>query len=146
MNGSDHNYQPNPELPPPSQEGFKKTVPEQMPTLPMQAEVASKKVEQQPAASPGSPSIPAMPIGAAPIASPPMPAAPGPAPATRIPVNDSPAVADDGDLIEKEWVNKAKFIVETTRIDPHRQNKELSKFKADYIQKRYNKQLKVSED
>src|SRR5688572_5767855 len=50
-----------------------------------------------------------------------------------------PAVADDHDLIEKEWVVKAKQIVASTREDPHAQSRELSRFKADYLKKRYNK-------
>lgn len=57
----------------------------------------------------------------------------------------TPAVANDTDLIEKEWVNKAKQIVEQTREDPYSQSKELTKFKAEYMQKRYNKALKLSE-
>ena len=56
-----------------------------------------------------------------------------------------PAVADDNDLIEKEWVNKAKEIVEKTKEDPYTQSKELTKFKSDYMLKRYNKELKLSE-
>jgi len=55
------------------------------------------------------------------------------------------AGADDSDLIEKEWVNKAKQIVERTREDPREQSKELTVFKADYMQKRYNKTIKLSE-
>lgn len=56
-----------------------------------------------------------------------------------------PMTADDNDNIEKEWVNKAKKIVEGSRDDPHRQSKELTLFKADYIQKRYNKTIKLDE-
>lgn len=59
--------------------------------------------------------------------------------------NDVPVTADDGDLIEKEWVLKAKQIVEKTRDDPYRQSKELTSFKADYLSKRYNKNIKLSE-
>jgi|SRR5665213_1500493 len=58
----------------------------------------------------------------------------------------NPAVADDKDLIEKEWVNKAKQIVDSTRNDPHKQTKEINLFKADYLKKRYNKELKVVEE
>ena len=54
-------------------------------------------------------------------------------------------VADDLDLIEKEWVDKAKTIVTQTRNDPYSQNKELNKFKATYMQKRYNKEIKTDE-
>ena len=58
----------------------------------------------------------------------------------------SPDIADDSDLIEKEWVNKAKHIVEQTKEDPYNQTKELNKMKADYLQKRYAKELKLPED
>lgn len=57
----------------------------------------------------------------------------------------SPLIADDGDLIEKEWVEKAKEIVNRTRQDPHKQNREINQFKADYLKKRYNKDIKLSE-
>ena len=55
----------------------------------------------------------------------------------------SPSIAEDVDLIEKEWVEKAKHIVSTTRDDPSEQNLEISKLKADYMKKRYNKDLDI---
>lgn len=58
----------------------------------------------------------------------------------------APAVADDGDLIEKEWVLKAKQIVEQTRHDPYKQTKELHKFRAEYMKKRYNKVIEPVEE
>ncbi len=57
-----------------------------------------------------------------------------------------PLIADDVDLIEKEWVEKAKQIVNQTKDDPHTQNKELNNFKAGYIKKRYNKEMIISKD
>lgn len=57
----------------------------------------------------------------------------------------SPAIADDIDLIEKEWVEKAKAIVAQTRNDPHSQNNQMNRFKADYMKKRYNKDIKLPE-
>lgn len=67
-------------------------------------------------------------------------------PASQQPVSTTnPAVADDTDLIEKEWVTKAKQIVASTRDDPHLQNKEINKFKADYLKKRYNKDIKLED-
>jgi hypothetical protein len=51
----------------------------------------------------------------------------------------------DSDLIEKEWVDKAKQIVERTRDDPYKQSEELTVFKADYMKKRYGKTIKVSQ-
>lgn len=53
----------------------------------------------------------------------------------------TPEEAADADLIEKEWVLKAKQIVEHTATDPFVQQEELSKMKADYMKKRYNKDL-----
>lgn len=53
----------------------------------------------------------------------------------------TPEEAADSDLIEKEWVIKAKQIVEHTAEDPFRQQEELSKMKADYMKKRYNKDV-----
>ena len=58
----------------------------------------------------------------------------------------APPIAEDADLIEKEWVIKAKEIVAQTAHDPHLQNKEINRFKADYLKKRYNKEIKLSED
>lgn len=55
----------------------------------------------------------------------------------------APDIAEDSDLIEREWVEKAKALVEQTKDDPYLQNKELTRFKADYIKKRYNKDVKV---
>ena len=59
--------------------------------------------------------------------------------------NSNPLVADDSDLIEKEWVTKAKEIVMKTKHDPFLESKEINYFKADYLKKRYNKELKVPE-
>lgn len=55
-----------------------------------------------------------------------------------------PAIADDTDLIEREWVDKAKEIVERTMGDPHEQNDQLTRMKADYLKKRYNKDIKLN--
>jgi hypothetical protein len=80
----------------------------------------------------------------------PMPQAPPtaqPNPSAGAPANAAtPQIADDTDLIEKEWVIKAKEIVSKTARDPHLQNREINRFKAEYLKKRYNKDLKLSED
>lgn len=62
-----------------------------------------------------------------------------------LPVQNSVLAADDNDLIEKEWVNKAKQIVERTRDDPYKQSEDLTIFKADYLKRRYGKTIKVSQ-
>jgi hypothetical protein len=59
---------------------------------------------------------------------------------------DDTMQADDGDLIEKAWIDKAKAIVSQTKADPHKQNAEINKVKKDYIQKRYNKNVKLNDE
>lgn len=54
---------------------------------------------------------------------------------------DVPEEAADVDLIEKEWVVKAKQIVEQTSENPHRQQEEIAKMKTEYIKKRYKRDL-----
>jgi hypothetical protein len=70
-------------------------------------------------------------------------------PAQQIPVQDHSSAsqatagltAQDTDLIEKEWVERAKNIVAQTQDDPYKQKNEMSKIKADYIKKRFNKTI-----
>lgn len=57
-----------------------------------------------------------------------------------------PVAAEDSELIEKEWVERAKQIVEHTKEDPYEQQRALSQMKADYLKKRYNKDIKISDD
>lgn len=90
---------------------------------------------------------------AAPVAAMPQPVAPAPltsagddtqgaAPQQQaVPLDDS--AADD---LDREWVNKAKMIVEKTKDDPYVQSNEISKVKADYLKIRYNKHIKVTQD
>lgn len=56
-----------------------------------------------------------------------------------------PPAANDTDLIEKEWVEKAKQIVDHTRNDPHEQQRALAQMKAEYMKKRYNRDAKSDE-
>jgi hypothetical protein len=53
--------------------------------------------------------------------------------------------AQDTDLIEKEWVLRAKSIVAQTQDDPFKQKNEMSKIKADYIKKRFNKTIPLED-
>ncbi len=69
-----------------------------------------------------------------------------PAVPAAMPAPANPAIADDTDLIEKEWVEKAKHIVEQTKDNPHLRNKEINKIKADYIKKRYNKDIQTTNE
>lgn len=60
------------------------------------------------------------------------------------PDDNSPVIADDVDVIEKEWVDKAKQIVNETKDDPYRQEEEVEKLQRDYLKKRYGKEIKSS--
>lgn len=72
-------------------------------------------------------------------------AVPVPAPAAP-PPDDSvgPTLASDDDLIEKEWVDRAKKIITETQNDPYRREKEVTKLQIDYLRKRYGKELGTS--
>lgn len=67
-------------------------------------------------------------------------------PAQQTVVSDAPAAAADEDLIEKEWVEKAKRVVAETRNDPHAQEDAISRLQADYLQKRYGRTIKLPSD
>lgn len=52
-----------------------------------------------------------------------------------------PAIANDDDLIEKEWVDQAKAIIAQTKDDPYQREKKVSLLQADYLKKRYGRTL-----
>lgn len=60
-------------------------------------------------------------------------------------VGDTPLVANDDDLIEKEWVDKAKKIVADTRHDPYKQEEAVSILQVDYLKKRYGREIGAAE-
>jgi len=82
----------------------------------------------------------------APVQAQPKAVRPASAASSTIAGDGTPLIADDNDLIEKEWVEKAKQLVDQTKNDPFKQNKEISKFKAEYIKKRYNKDIQLRKD
>lgn len=57
----------------------------------------------------------------------------------------SPAGAADGDTIEPEWVRAVEQAIDQYREDPYRLAIAISNLRADYLNKRYNKQIKVLE-
>jgi hypothetical protein len=82
----------------------------------------------------------------APVIPLPMPQ-PVPVPVQQAQASDDPAgpvLASDDDLIEKEWVDKAKKIIAETQNDPYRREKEVTKLQIDYLRKRYGKELGTS--
>lgn len=61
-------------------------------------------------------------------------------------VADAPSVAADDDVIEKEWVEKAKKVIAETKHDPYLQEQAVSRLQADYLQKRYGKSIKLPDE
>ena len=53
----------------------------------------------------------------------------------------TPASASDSNVIEKEWITKAKSIVSKTADDPYQQQHQVSKLMAEYILKRYGRKI-----
>jgi hypothetical protein len=127
-------------LPPP--------VSEQVPFDEATVEAAAKATPEAPASAEkagGKTSSPAAGLAALPALPIDIPSQGADQPAVRATTDDSSqTIADDGDLIEKEWVDKAKKIVEHTRDDPYRQSEELTVVKAEYMKKRYDKTVKVN--
>lgn len=146
MDSSHSNYQAGPDLPRPQIEADNFNMPETGPEGPLKVEEASKVTELPQAtggAQSNTPQQAASNIGV-PLIPPPIPA--GSHTSIQSAADDTPQIAEDNDLIEQAWIDKAKAIVDRTREDPHQQNKEINRIKADYIKKRYNKDIKVSED
>ena len=75
------------------------------------------------------------------------PAAPVQVPAQdpQVTTTATPMVAADEDLIEKEWVDKAKDIITKTKDDPHARTAQVNALQRDYLQKRYGKVVGASE-
>lgn len=95
------------------------------------------RMEQQATAGEPAPqaSLPAIPQAAVNVAVP----APSAPPQTM--ASDAPAIAGDDDLIEKEWVDKLKRIISLTRDDPYERARVIAQLQADYLKKRYNREM-----
>lgn len=127
------------ELPPPVEQAPEPSLsPETNQQLPEQVNPAGQ--ERQPSAHSPAQAMPSLPM--------PMPTYVLPQQQTSATSSTTPSAgltaSDDSDLIEKEWVSKAKQIVERTRDDPYKQSEELTVVKVDYMKKRYNKTIKLN--
>lgn len=60
--------------------------------------------------------------------------------------DDTPLIANDDDLIEKEWVDKAKKIILETKDDPYTREEAVGKLQRDYLEKRYGRRLGSADD
>ncbi len=114
-------------------------MPENMPeSAPLSPE---RGVERSPIETRGAVAPQATPIAVPPIAVPTV------APQATATTDDTnPAVAADEDLIEKEWIAKAKQVVHSTKDDPHAQAEQVGKMTIDYVMKRYGKQIGKAEE
>lgn len=82
----------------------------------------------------------------APMGTPPMPTAvQAPPQSVTQPADGNPTSAADEDLIEKEWVDRAKKIISATQDDPAAREREVAKLQEDYLKKRYGKHLGANE-
>lgn len=73
-------------------------------------------------------------------------AEPVPAPQTDTSTQQGPAIADDADVIEKEWVDKVSEVVKKTKGDPHAEEEAVEDLQIDYLKKRYGLDVKKSKD
>jgi len=53
--------------------------------------------------------------------------------------------AEDGDVIEREWVDAVKKAVAHNREDPYELARALIALKVEYMKKRYNQDIKIPE-
>ncbi len=104
-----------------------------------------KITQENPSNTPGESikPIPPVPILPTPVMSDAIVSAPSVASDNPVAV---PTVANDDDLIEKEWVDHAKDIISRTKDDPYLREKEIGKLQADYIRKRYGREIGLSND
>lgn len=57
----------------------------------------------------------------------------------------TPGLADDADLIENEWVAAVKRVLHENHADPYMASRAMTALRADYLKKRYNKDIKIAE-
>lgn len=109
-------------------------LPEQQPSVPAAPEV------QPQAPQPSGPSVPATPPVMPPIN--PVPGTGAPTPPPDGSSGQGPAIADDVDVIEKEWVDETNKIVNATKQDPYMEERAIEDLQTDYLKKRYGKEVK----
>lgn len=123
-------------------------LPVQLPT-PERPGQRPEKDQEAPAAHPEqagkqapAPLLPAVPDDI-PAVDAPLIAIPGADDGHAQPISDHPA--KESERIEPVWINKAKEIIAQTHDDPYLRKDEMSRVKAEYIQKRFNKQIKTDQ-
>ena len=122
--------QPNQQPMPTPEQGQSSAAPENLTPAPLPA--AGEAAPSAPAAIPAMPVLPQTADPAVPAGTPP-------------PTGSGPVVADDVDVIEKEWVDQAEKVVKQTAGDPYQEEEAVEALQVDYLKKRYGKEVKKSE-
>lgn len=108
-----------------------------------QAAEAPPAAPEKTANQPAQPVLPAIPDDI-PAIDQPVIAAP-PQDVTAPVPTDPRSTAQDSDHLEQEWLDKTKAVIQRTQDDPYMQKNQVSRIKAEYIQKRFNKTIKTDE-
>lgn len=138
-NGS--SSQPSPELPLPVESG------NQLPPQEAQTGDSERDVLTRENLTPQGPATPMPMVDPSQYAAPTAPAGADPASTpAQVPAASVHTPADDTDVIEKEWVNRAKSIVNATSTNPREESKHLNALKAEYIKKRFGKDLSQAKE
>lgn len=139
MNEGGSGWEPKPELGVLVNPNTSETAPEYTKEIPASQEFVGNKPINPPS---GAPAV--APITTDPAISQP-PVADQAASGSKLAiVNTSALYAQDQDRIERQWIDAVKIVSSKTRSDPFAQNIEMSKVKADYIHKRFNKKIKTN--
>lgn len=107
------------------------------PETPIASPEQARVVEQLAADHAGHKPLPAPPT---PVVSQPQ-VAPQPTTPSNAISTANPTSASDGNLIEKEWIDKVKQVINSTADDPHAQQREVSRLMADYVLKRTGRKI-----
>jgi hypothetical protein len=67
-------------------------------------------------------------------------------PAASQPATQGPAIADDVDVIEKEWVDEAQKVIDATKNDPYTEEEAIEQLQVDYMQKRFGMDVQASHE
>lgn len=114
---------------------------EHLSAMPEREQHVAEHIERRPGVAEASAQV----SSAMPVAALPTPVAQDDT-STPTAANDNPIVAADEDLIEKEWVDRAKQVIAQTKDDPYRREQEIKALKIDYVQKRYGKTIGATND
>jgi hypothetical protein len=105
---------------------------------------SQERVEQQQSHRIEADHVPGVAMPATSIATLPSPLVPEDDTATA--TGHTPVAANDEDLIEKEWVEAIKKVLQTTRDDPYKREQAIKSVQMDYILKRYAKKIGETDD